>query len=162
MKLTVNILRHAIAEEAKPGLRDADRALTAAGKRKLAIVLKRARAAGVAPATILSSPLRRAVETAAIVVDALGVDDEVKLSDALLPAAPPADTWKELKALAERSEVIVIGHEPHLSRLTAFLLGSERLRLDFKKAGIVRIRMESTSARPHGILEWILTPRLAK
>jgi len=43
--MQIYLLRHGIAEDAKPGQPDADRALTAEGRDKLRRVLKRARAA---------------------------------------------------------------------------------------------------------------------
>ncbi|MBV8904023.1 MAG: histidine phosphatase family protein, partial [Acidobacteriia bacterium] len=66
------LLRHGIAENGRPGLKDADRALTAEGKDKLKRVLVRARGAGVEPGVILSSPYRRALETAQIAAESLG------------------------------------------------------------------------------------------
>ena len=162
MKVTVNILRHGIAEDASKETSDADRALTAAGKRKLAAVLKRARVAGVAPQLILTSSLVRAMQTAHIAGAALGVDEAIRQTDKLLPNASPADTWSELRSLASQGELLVVGHEPHLSRLAVFLLGAPGLRLDLKKGGLIRIRIENAGPKPHGILEWILTPRLAK
>src|SRR5579863_1219244 len=54
--------RHAESEPAPPG----------EGRDKLRRVLKRARAAGVAPSLILSSPYKRALETAEVAADILG------------------------------------------------------------------------------------------
>jgi phosphohistidine phosphatase SixA len=45
----VYVLRHGIAEEARPGDPDAARALTVEGRKKLAAVLERAKKAGAAP-----------------------------------------------------------------------------------------------------------------
>ena len=62
--MQIYLLRHGIAEEGKPGGRDADRALTAEGGVKLKSVLKRARAINVEPTIILTSPFLRARQTA--------------------------------------------------------------------------------------------------
>jgi phosphohistidine phosphatase SixA len=59
----IYLLRHGIAENSTP---DSDRALTPEGREKLRRVLARARDADVAPSLILSSPYRRALETAEI------------------------------------------------------------------------------------------------
>ena len=54
--VSIYLLRHAIAEDARPGMSDRERALTDEGRERLRRVLKRARAAGVVPSLILSSP----------------------------------------------------------------------------------------------------------
>ena len=64
--MKIYILRHGIAEEAQGNQPDSERALTAEGKKKLRSVLRTAAAADVAPSLILTSPLRRAVQTAQI------------------------------------------------------------------------------------------------
>ena len=72
--MQIYLLRHGIAEDGTP---DSDRALTAEGREKLRRVLARARSADVAPTLILSSPYRRAVETADVAVDLLGYEGKV-------------------------------------------------------------------------------------
>ena len=69
--MEIYILRHGIAEEPMPGMRDADRALTEEGVKRLQAVLRRARAADVKPPVILTSPYRRARETAEVAKQAL-------------------------------------------------------------------------------------------
>ena len=59
------------------------------------------------------------------------------------------------------AEVLLVGHEPLFSSLTAFLLNSPSLMIDFKKAGIVAIDMTGFGPQPHGVLRWYLTPKLA-
>jgi hypothetical protein len=46
--------------------------------------------------------------------------------------------------------------------LTAYLLQSPNLQVDFKKGAIVRIDLEKFSAEPRGVLKWMLISRLAK
>ena len=60
----VYILRHGIAEDERPGVGDAERALTVDGRRKLRYVLKSVAEAGSRPSLIMTSPLKRAVQTA--------------------------------------------------------------------------------------------------
>jgi phosphohistidine phosphatase len=62
----IYLLRHGIAENTTP---DSERALTPEGREKLRRVLARARAADVALSLILSSPYRRAIETAEIAAE---------------------------------------------------------------------------------------------
>ena len=62
----VYLLRHGIAEEGRIGQNDAERALTPDGRRKLRHVLKAVAEARVKPSLVLSSHLKRAVQTAEI------------------------------------------------------------------------------------------------
>ncbi len=156
------IFRHGIADDARPGQSDSERALTAEGKKKLRSVLKIAKLAAVAPTLVMSSPLRRAVETAAIAVDVLGYKGEVLTSSTLVPSGRPEAVWDELRVHKDESQVLLAGHEPLFSGLTAFLLQSPNLQVDFKKGTIVRIDLEKFGAEPRGVLKWMLIPRLAK
>jgi phosphohistidine phosphatase len=156
------ILRHGIADDGQPGEPDSDRALTSEGKKKLRAVLKLARFGGVNPTLVMTSPYRRAVETATLAVEVLGCKCETLRTDALTPAARPEAVWDELRIHKDEPQVLLAGHEPLFSGLTAYLLQSPNLQVDFKKGAIVRIDVEKFSAEPRGILKWMLIPRLAK
>ena len=70
--MQIYLLRHGIAEDARPGHSDAKRALTKEGGERVAEVIKAARRAGAEPSLIVSSPFVRAVETARIAAEGLG------------------------------------------------------------------------------------------
>src|SRR5690348_1434062 len=93
--MEIYLLRHGIAGDASS---DAERALTAEGREKLARVMKRARQAGVVPGVILSSPYRRAVETAEIAAEVLGYEGKIVRVRALLSEASPREAWDEIRA----------------------------------------------------------------
>ena len=157
--MRIYVLRHGIAEDAPPGGTDADRALTQEGKRKLRGVLERARRAGVRPDLILSSPLKRAMETAAIAAAVLGAKDDTVRTNALIPSSSADRVWKELRARTVEA-VLLSGHEPQLSTLVAYLLGCPALQVRMKKAALVAIEVEAGEVQPHGVLLWMLTPKL--
>ena len=158
--VSIYLLRHAIAENARPGQSDPERALTDEGKEKLRRVLKRARAAGVAPTLILSSPYRRALETAAIAAQALGYQGKVVQTATLEPMASPHDAWNEIRQRRGEESILLSSHEPLMSSMTAFLLRSPALAVDMKKAALVRIDFKDLGAQPNGMLKWMLTPAL--
>lgn len=160
--MQVYILRHGIAEDAKAGGSDAERELTPEGRRKLRYVLKLAAEAKVKPDLILSSPLKRAWQTAAIARRELGVKEAVNESRALLPGSSPEDVWSEItthKSVA--NSLLVVGHNPLFARLAAYLLGTPNAQIEFKKGALMRIDFESPGARPKGVLRWYLTASLA-
>ena len=154
------ILRHGIAENGKPGSPDADRALTAEGKKKLREILQAARKAGVLPTLIVSSPFRRAMETARIAADELGYENPVLETNALIPSSDPKPVWDEIRVHKGESQLMLAGHEPLLSTLTGYLLCAPELLVDFKKGAIVRIDFQSFGAQPYGVLKWMLVPKL--
>jgi len=159
--MEIYLLRHAIAENARAGQPDAERALTAEGRDKLRRVLKCARAAGVKPSAILSSPYRRALETAAVAKEALGWEGEIERTQALVPDASPYDLWEAIRSRESESALVLAGHEPLMSSLAAFLLGVPALRVDMKKAALVRVDCDRLGLQPQGILKWMITPGTA-
>jgi phosphohistidine phosphatase len=154
------LLRHGIAEDARPGEPDSGRALTPEGREKLRRVLKRARSAEFDPSLILSSPYRRALETAAVAAEVLNHKREIVRIQALTPEASPYDTWEEIRDRKDERAILLASHEPLMSSLTAFLLDCPSLLVDMKKAALVRIDFERIGPRPRGILKWMLTPAI--
>lgn len=159
--MQIYLLRHGVAEDGKPGHPDSDRALTGEGRDKLRRVLKRARAADAAPSLILSSPFRRAIETAEIASEVLDYTGKVARTRALVPDASPHDTWEEIRTHKDENALLLASHEPLMSSLAALLLNSPALAVDMKKAALLRIDVERAGAQPRGVLKWMLTPALA-
>lgn len=155
------MFRHGIAEDPQPGRPDADRALTDEGRKKIAEVVKAARRAGFRPSLIISSPYLRAAQTAQVAGEALDYQGEVVRTEALVPHGSPEKVWSELRDYHAESAVLLAGHEPLLSRLVAHLLAAPALRVEMKKAAMVRIDLETFGATPHGTLRWMITPKLA-
>ena len=160
--MQIYLLRHGIAEDAAPGQSDADRALTAEGREKLRRVLKRAAAAGVAPGAILSSPLRRAIETAEIAAELLGFSGKIGKTRVLAPETSPSDVWEEVRSHKDQRAILLASHEPLMSALTAFLLDTPALRVDMKKGALVRVDCDRLGSQPKGMLKWMITPGLAE
>lgn len=158
--MRIYLLRHGIAEDGY-GKPDSERALTPEGIKKLHEVMKTLRDADVSPTLVISSPYKRALQTAEIAVQDLGFQGSFETSTFLTPDSNPRDAWSEVRAHKAEAEVLLVGHEPLFSSLTAFLLNSPSLMIDFKKAGIVAIDMAGFGPQPHGVLRWYLTPKLA-
>jgi phosphohistidine phosphatase len=159
--MEIYLLRHAIAEDAAPGQPDSDRTLTGEGRDKLRRVLKRARQADVSPSLILTSPYRRALETAEIAAEALEYASRLVHSAALTPDASPHDLWQEIRGHRTEKAILLASHEPLMSSAAAFLLGCPALQVDMKKAALLRIDCERFSGEPRGVLKWLLTPAIS-
>lgn len=143
------------------GMSDADRALIEEGRKRLRSVLGVAKRVGVKPNVILTSPYLRAVQTAEIAAEVLAYDGKLVEVDSLRPGGSPQDVWEEIRTRSDSESVMVSGHEPLLSSLAAFLLGTPSLWIDLKKGSLVRIDMESTGPAPRGVLCWYYTPKIA-
>lgn len=157
--MNIFILRHGTAEDRDKGTPDAERRLTKAGKKEVRAVSEQAHAAGVAPGVILTSPLVRAVETAQIAQEVFRTK-QVAETKVLLPDGTPQQVWREIRAHAEAQDVMLVGHEPQLSRIAAFLLEAP-LAIDLKKGALLRLTVQDQEGPPRGVLKWLLTPKLA-
>jgi phosphohistidine phosphatase len=155
------LLRHGIAEDAGPRTPDARRELTDKGRSKLSAVLTLAHRAEIRPELILSSPLVRAVQTAQMAREALGVEAPVEQTALLVPEGSPQKVWEELRGLRNLDAVLLAGHEPLLSTLAAWLLGVPQLQIHMSKAALVCIELKAIHGEPHGVLNWMITPKLA-
>lgn len=158
--MLIYLLRHGIAE-AGGGMPDSERALTAEGKRRLRDVMKVAKAAEVEVSLVLTSPYKRALQTAEIAIDVLEYKGELLRTKALIPSASPEDAWEEARVHKDQSAILLVGHEPLFSALGAYLLGAPDVVIDFKKAGLLCVDVPQIAAQPRGILRWYLTPKLA-
>jgi phosphohistidine phosphatase len=155
------LLRHGIAEDTSTTGNDADRGLIADGRRKLRQVLDAAAEAGVAPSLILTSPLKRAVQTAELAQSVLKYKNELLRTKALAPGATVEQVWDEIRVHKNEPSLLLVGHNPLFSELAAYLLGSKEIQVDFKKGAMLRLDLESFTVRPKGLLRWYLTPKLA-
>jgi phosphohistidine phosphatase len=160
MSVIIYLMRHGIAADATAEMNDADRSLTEDGVRKTERVAVGLQKIEVKPDLILSSPLRRAEETARLVADVLVPKAAVELYPPLAGGFSAEDVIKGLRGYRRTSQILLVGHQPDLGQLASYLLtGSENLvPLPFKKAGVAAISLASFPPRSAGSLEWYLTP----
>ena len=155
------LLRHGIAEENSDSGNDADRALTPEGRRKLRQVLQAASDAGTQPALILTSPLKRALQTAEIAQAVLKCKDNLLHTKVLAPGSTTEQVWDEIRAHRDTPSLMLVGHNPLFTELAAYLLGSKEIQIDFKKGALLRVDIERFATQPKGLLRWYLTAKLA-
>lgn len=120
---TLLLMRHAKSSWKDTELPDHERPLTKRGKRNAARIGRLLREADQVPHLILTSPARRAVDTADSVADQSRYKGEVKVCDELYLAAPDAiiQVLQSLDGPYER--VLVVGHNPGLEELLEKLTG---------------------------------------
>jgi phosphohistidine phosphatase len=129
------VIRHGVAEDGVPGQDDASRELTEGGERKLRKIVKGLRRLDIEFDRILTSPWKRAAQTA-IALQPLCSDPA--LSTDLLAQPPKSEL---LALIAEMNETTaVVGHEPWLGELVAWLAFGDTRHgeaLQLKKGGVV-------------------------
>ncbi len=157
------IIRHAIAEErdAQRWPDDHLRPLTPRGAAR-----GRKAAAGLAqlwakPELVLTSPLRRARQTASLLERHAGWPPAQLCTELDPETAPRALLARLARSTAER--VVVVGHEPHLGALLAQCLpGGTQRGISFRKMGVALVRFR-TRVRPGSAeLLWFAPPKLLR
>lgn len=161
-RMDLLVVRHGIAEErdafAASGRDDAERPLTAEGRRKLERAVRGLRRVVETVDLLATSPLARAVESAEVLRRAYAMPGMVELGE-LAPGADPAAFVRWLRRQRPRPVVAVVGHEPHLSRLVAHLLTGRREGfVALKKGGACLLRLGKAAAAGQAELVWLLTP----
>ncbi len=157
--MRILMIRHAIAAPlGQPAKRDEDRQLTKLGERRFEVVARALRDIAPKPSAILTSPLVRASQTAAIAAKVWGGIEPVET-----PALVDGD-WdavcRILDPYGKADTVALVGHESWISNLTARLLdaGSGRA-FAFRKAGVALIEVDEPRAG-RGKLLWFIPPKV--
>jgi phosphohistidine phosphatase len=156
------ILRHASAgtRRANPIL-DMKRPLDKEGKRhciQLAHILS---ALNVQFDMVVSSPLKRSLQTASLVGTETGYEAPILQSNALAPSATIQDFQRLLKDCEHAENLLVVGHNPNLTTFLGNLLvpaGSSPANIRLRKGTLARLSL----ARGPAILQGMLDPRTVR
>jgi phosphohistidine phosphatase len=161
MDRMIYLVRHGIAGPAPAGMSDSDRRLTAEGRRRMRRVALGLKRLGVAPDIILSSPLRRALETAAIVAPVLGNDLAIETYVPLAPGHVPTELLRGLGHYRKAQRLLLVGHQPSLGQLLSHLLtgSSALLAADLRKGGAAAVAVGRLPPQTAGELRWLLTAK---
>ncbi len=164
--MEVIVVRHGVAmdrqEALAEGMADEDRPLTSKGQRRMKEAAKGLVAIAPEVVLVLSSPLRRAVETADIVRRAYD-DVEYAETPALRPEAEPQELAQFLAESASAPTALVVGHEPHLSRWVSWCMtGEGRPVLSLRKGGACLLSFEDAPSAAKGRLAWLAPPSVLR
>jgi phosphohistidine phosphatase len=161
MSCRIYLLRHGIAGPTPAGMGDGDRRLTPEGERKMRRIALGLKRMGIVPDVVLSSPLRRAEETAAAVAAVLAPELAIEIYPLLAPGNAVTDMLAGLRQYRRARHLMLVGHQPDLSHLASHLLtGSATLvLLPFRKGSAAAIQVQALPPRTAGTLQWFLTPK---
>lgn len=140
--MEIVLFRHGIAEESHPEHAgdDAARRLTEEGREKCRKVAEFLKEKGFRWDHCVHSGLKRAEETAHILTKKNHAKKE-SVCDELSPGGDPLLALRVLRNYS--GDILVVGHEPNLCRLSALLLGSKVPFFGFKKAGFAVLELDS-------------------
>jgi phosphohistidine phosphatase len=159
---TIYLVRHAIAEARGPEYPDdTKRPLTRKGKDRMRRAVAGFRTLEPGIELVVSSPLVRAKQTATILLEGLAGSPRLEQIKALAPDHSPQDVATALRKLKVDGAIALVGHEPDLGALAAWLIGSPR-PIPMKKGGIARIDVPKLPPDQNGTLVWLATPAILR
>ncbi len=146
--------RHGDAEPASATVRDEERQLTERGRQETLAVGLALRQAGLQPEAILTSPLRRARQTAEILQEAFVIPAQVE------PRLAPGCSLGDVQLLLShhsRGRMMLVGHEPDFGHIVSQLIGGGQVTM--AKSGVARVDCERVEPRA-GVLVWLVGPEV--
>lgn len=105
---------------------------------------------------IVSSPLKRSLQTASLVAAETGYKSKVLQSDSLAPEATLKDLKKLLNDYRDRDNILVVGHNPNLSVFLGALLvppGSSPAQIRLRKGSLAKLSVTQSSSTLLSVLE---------
>jgi phosphohistidine phosphatase len=154
-------LRHASAGQSLISpKKDEKRGLDKDGIEQCGYIGRALAALGVQVEIIVSSPLKRATQTAALVGNEMGHEGKLVMENALSPQANFTDFQKMLEKYSRQDSVLVVGHNPNLGEFLGRVIsesGCEAV-VELKKGAVAKVEMRRNS----GSLSWCITPRILR
>lgn len=161
--MNLYLLRHASAGTRRLNpLLDVKRPLDKEGKQHCLHLAHVLRALKIHFDLIVSSPLKRSLQTASLVGTETAYDGQILLSNALAPAAAYTDFQKLLHECAGHENLLVVGHNPNLTSFLGSLivphgdLAAAQVRL--RKGAVARVSLD----RGPAMLQSLLDPRTVR
>jgi phosphohistidine phosphatase len=159
--MIIFFVRHANAGAAfSSPKKDEKRPLDEDGIQQCGVVGRALAALNVQPDVIISSPFKRATQTASLIGNEIGYEGKLQLDPALRPDASFSDFRRMLEKYAKHEAIMVVGHNPTITEFLARIItksGSEAI-LDFKKGAVAR----AETLRHAATLNWFFTPKMAR
>jgi len=159
--MIVYFLRHANAGKPLANLKkDEKRALDKEGTEQCGIVGRALAALDVQVDTMISSPLKRAAQTASLVGNELSYEGKLQFEDALRPTASFADFRRLLEKYSKQEAIMVVGHNPTLSEFLGRSISETGCEAgtELKKGAVAKVEIGRNSA----ILHWCVSPKVLR
>jgi len=158
--LNIYLVRHSEAENIKNNQIDFNRELTELGKTIITNTAKNWTKIIKSLDYIVSSQLVRAKQTAEIIKQIFQFQNEIIFDKRVNPGCKVEniiDITNELKG----NNLLFVGHQPDLSKITSALISNSGASIDFKKGTIAKISFEGKIRIGSGTLEFLITPKIS-
>lgn len=161
------VLRHASAGTSRinPVL-DSKRPLDKEGKRHCLHLAHVLNAQKLHFDLVVSSPLKRSLQTAQLVGTETGYESSILISNALAPSATYPQFQRLLRECSAYENVLVVGHNPNITSFLSQLVAPAAGALEAPSTARIRLRKGSlarlTVQRGPAALQWLLDPRLVR
>jgi phosphohistidine phosphatase len=138
--MKVYLMQHALAYSSEE---DQERPLSPAGIGQAKAAAKGIKRLGLTFDLIVTSPKRRAHQTAALIAEGVRFPhSDILTTEAVLPQSQPQELLDLLQKELPQSSVLVVGHMPQLGKLSSQLLqGGEML---FENSGLACFEISSS------------------
>ncbi|HEV2022658.1 MAG TPA: histidine phosphatase family protein [Terriglobales bacterium] len=158
--MIVYFLRHASAGQSKSDpVKDEKRALDEDGIEQCGYIGRALAALDVHVDVLISSPLKRASQTASLVGNEMGHEGKLVIDRALLPEAAFQAFRDLLNRHAKQEAILVVGHNPSMSEFLGKLIGDgTEASIDLKKGAVAKVEVDRKMAALH----WCLTPKVVR
>ena len=159
--MIIYFLRHASAGKAGPNpSKDQRRPLDDEGILQARYIGQMLASLDIQVEQIVSSPLKRALQTASLVANELAFEAAVRTDEALRPEADMEQFQALLAQLKNCASAMVVGHNPSLTEFLGKTItaGSAPALVDFKKGAVAKVEMNGR----RGSLHWLVTPKIAR
>lgn len=159
--MIIYFVRHASAGQKKlSGKKDEKRPLDSDGVQQCTQMGRILSSMEVGVDAIISSPLKRATQTAALIANEIGYESKLHIENALRPEAKYDHFREMLRDYSKHEAIMVVGHNPNFSDFLGRTIagGGERAHVDMRKGSVAKVE----SKQKKYVLDWLLTPRLAK
>ncbi|MGD0097053.1 MAG: phosphohistidine phosphatase SixA [Terracidiphilus sp.] len=158
--MNLYLMRHANAGLSRGNIvLDAKRSLIKEGKEQCILMARVLSALNVQVDAIVSSPLKRALQTAQFVGTELGYDVKVEISEALEPGADYADFQEMLAKYAGCEGLLAVGHNPNVFQFLGRLItGNGGAAIRMRKGSVARVDLDKHPP----LLQWLIDPRSAR
>jgi phosphohistidine phosphatase len=168
--LDLYLLRHGDAGRrmvVAAGEDSGDIPLTIAGREEVAVIARSIKDLNLKFNAIVTSPLKRAVQTAKIIAKVLAMEKGLSIWKELVPEGNRSKLYNKLNQYTRESTILMIGHQPYLTNIMCDMIFQKNRvnqlgQINLKKAGLAKIRVISLTPNISGELRWLLTPRILK
>jgi phosphohistidine phosphatase len=157
---TLLLLRHGKSDWNVEG-DDRDRPLAPRGQRAAATIGRFIARTGHIPASVITSPARRAHDTLRLAMEAGAWSSPLRIAEALYGGGVPALVDEARAESTDTGVLLVVGHEPTMSEAASLLTGGSRFRVP--TGALIRHDFDadwSDVGAGMGVLAWSVVPRL--